>query len=99
MRGRKYDRAGAAVYRSRRWKALRFEVLRRFSFECSNCGSRVNLEVDHIRGIREHPEGAYEIGNLQVLCRRCHSAKTRTEIHGPLSPEREAWRTFLNALA
>lgn len=35
---------------------------------CTRCGSRTDLEVDHVEG-RTLDEG------LQVLCRRCHQLK------------------------
>ena len=94
-RGRKHDRAGAAVYRSKRWKALRLEILRRDNWQCKVCGSNHDLEVDHIQSIEVAPEKAFESDNLQVLCKKHHSSKTRLEKFGLMSPEREAWRELI----
>ena len=40
---------------------------------CSNCGSESDLTVDHI--VPRVAGGGDEVSNLQVLCRRCNSAK------------------------
>lgn len=94
---REYYRHSKAVTRTRRWKALRYEALKRDDFKCVQCGSRQHLEVDHIVSVRQDAALSFEIENLQVLCKRCHSRKTRIEIHGALPPEREAWRDLVNA--
>ena len=88
-------RAGEHIYRTKRWKVLRWEALKRDGFKCRACPSRFRLEVDHIKPIRDFPELAYSLENLQTLCARCHGVKTRHEVHGPLSPEREKWRELL----
>ena len=92
----KYDRHGAAVYRSERWKAVRLLAKRRDNWRCVQCGARGRLEVDHIRPIRTHPELAYEISNLQSLCPACHARKTRVEVgHPEPDPKRQEWRALL----
>lgn len=95
MSRREYFRHSKRVTSTRRWNALRWEVLKRDGFKCVQCQSKRHLQVDHIRAVRDYPEGSYEIGNLQALCRRCHSAKTRIEIHGELPPERLAWKNLV----
>jgi 5-methylcytosine-specific restriction endonuclease McrA len=94
-----YDRHGAAIYRSRRWKSVRFLAKRRDGFKCVECGAAGRLEVDHVKPIRSHPELAYDLTNLQCLCPSCHARKTRLEVgNAPLDPERQAWRDLvLNA--
>ncbi|MGJ3230247.1 MAG: HNH endonuclease [Oceanicaulis sp.] len=85
------------VTRDRRWKALRLEALRRDKFACVKCGARGRLEVDHIAPVRDAPERAFDLANLQSLCGPCHARKTRIEAgHAPLSPERQAWRDLLD---
>jgi len=74
------------------------EALRRDGFACVKCGARGRLEVDHIEPVRDAPERAYDLTNLQALCRACHSAKTKAEVGfggAPLSPKRQAWRDLL----
>lgn len=93
----RYFRHSAAVIRSRRWKALRQQALRRDGWRCVKCGGRRRLEVDHIEPVRTHPELAFVLANLQTLDARCHSRKTRIEIglgEAP-DPRREDWRALL----
>ncbi|WP_370302489.1 HNH endonuclease [Pseudooceanicola sp.] len=91
-----FKRHGAWVYRDQRWPAYRLMAKRRDSFMCVKCGSRYRLEVDHIEPVRDAPEKAFDMDNLQTLCGRCHGAKTRLEAgHPELSPERQKWRDLL----
>ncbi|EEX10671.1 HNH endonuclease [Ruegeria lacuscaerulensis ITI-1157] len=49
--------------------------------------------------MRDAPEKAFELDNLQTLCGRCHGAKTRLEAgHPELSPERQKWRDLLREM-
>ena len=41
-----YHRHSAKVTRSKRWKALRLEALRRDGWRCAQCGARGRLEVE-----------------------------------------------------
>lgn len=92
--GRRYHRHSDYVTRSKRWRAVRWQILRRDQFRCVKCGRTDGLQVDHITPIREGGE-EFESCNLQTLCRRCHGRKTREEVHGPLDPERERWRDLI----
>jgi 5-methylcytosine-specific restriction protein A len=59
----------------------RRRTLRRFGFQCASCGvvdkTAGSLDVDHILPLERGGDHADE--NLQVLCRPCHSVKTRAE--------------------
>lgn len=89
----------AAIYRSSRWKAVRLQVKRRDGWKCVECGERSRIEVDHIKPIRDAPELAFEITNLQCLCIRCHARKTRLEIGlGRVDPERDKWKSLVRIL-
>ncbi len=89
-------RFGTWVYRDKRWPVLRMQARRRDRFACVTCGSRYRLEVDHIEPVRDAPERAFDLDNLQTLCGPCHGKKTRREAgHPELSPERQAWRDLL----
>ena len=91
-----YANHSAKVCRSPRWKALRMQALERDDWRCVQCGERRGLEVDHVQPVRDRPELSYVLGNLQCLCGRCHSRKTRIEVgHVALSPARQAWRDLL----
>lgn len=94
-----YQRHSAAIIRDKRWPALRLAAKRRDGFKCVRCGSRGRLEVDHIKPVREAPDLAFDLTNLQTLCVRCHSRKTKSEVgFGPeVDPRRQAWRELLAA--
>jgi len=93
---RKYHRYSEKVIRSKQWKSLRLEALRRDNFKCVKCGSKGRLEVDHIKPVRSNPELSFVLTNLQSLCRQCHSRKTRIEVgHAPLSEPRLMWRKLM----
>ena len=97
--GLKYHRHSAAVIRSKRWKGLRIEALRRDGWACVQCGARGRLEVDHIKPVRDAPDLAFDLGNLQALCPSCHTRKTRIECgHKDPSPDRLKWRELVSAL-
>lgn len=84
------------VYRDARWPALRLAAKRRDGFKCVTCGSRLRLEVDHVEPVRDAPERAFDLGNLQTLCGPCHARKTKIEVGLPdLPPERQAWRDLV----
>lgn len=86
------------VQRSRRWPALRQQALRRDGYQCVQCGARAGLEVDHVKPVRDAPDLAFDLDNLQVLCKRHHSQKTKREMGLPeLEGERLKWRLFLSS--
>ena len=94
-----YKRHSAKVTRGPRWKALRMQALDRDGWACVRCGTHKRLECDHIKPVRTHPELAYTLSNLQMLCARCHTKKTRIEVgHKPLSPKRQEWRDLLSSM-
>jgi len=96
MKRREWANHSAKVCRSPRWKALRMQALERDGWQCVLCRERRGLEVDHVLPVRTHPELSFVLGNLQCLCGRCHSRKTRLEIgHVALSPQRQAWRDLV----
>lgn len=95
----RYDRHGAAVYRSKRWKSVRFLAKRRDGFACAECSARGRLEVHHVKPIKTHPELAFELSNLLSLCPSCHARITRIEVGlAPPDPAREAWKSLVRDL-
>jgi hypothetical protein len=58
---------------------------------CRNCGRRIHIEVDHIKGKDEFvraghdPADADTLENLQLLCRRCNVIKRASHKLGGLS--------------
>jgi len=100
VKRRAYANHSAQVCRSKRWPALRLAAKRRDGFKCVSCGAAGPLEVDHIKPVRSHPELSFELSNLQSLCCRCHSRKTRIEIGlAEIDPKRQAWRDLVRAIA
>ncbi|MBD2840769.1 HNH endonuclease [Erythrobacter rubeus] len=96
MSGR-FKRYGRWVYRDPRWPALRIAAKRRDGWACIQCGSKHRLEVDHIVPVRDAPERAFDLENLQTLCCSCHARKTKKEANLPeLGPDRVKWRELLN---
>lgn len=93
---KEWKRHSARVTRGPRWKALRMQALDRDGWACVRCGERRRLECDHVLPVRTHPHLSYTLSNVQILCGKCHSAKTRIEVgHVPLSKPRQAWRDLL----
>lgn len=81
-----YDRAGASIYSTDRWRQLAKKFKRKHP-TCSSCGISSNerrLYVDHIVEIKDLPLRANDPDvwaeeNLQTLCARCHGAKSYKE--------------------
>lgn len=72
------------------------QALERDEWQCIKCGERRRLEIDHIEPVRDRPDLAYSLANLQTLCGRCHARKTRIEVGmGQPNPAREAWKSLL----
>lgn len=92
-------RHSAKVTRTKRWKVLRAEILERDRYRCRSCGCGGRLEVDHIKPVRTHPNLSYDPANLQALCPKCHTRKTRIECgHPPPRQDRQDWRQAIESL-
>ena len=52
---------------------MRSQIWRRDGGQCVKCGSKENLQLDHIIPVRKG--GATTVNNLQLLCRSCNLAK------------------------
>ena len=48
--------------------------------ECANCGAMQKLELDHITPLSWG--GGNQRNNIQVLCEKCHSEKTKKDMEG-----------------
>ena len=69
-------------YQNHNWNGARRAAKRRDKYACVKCGSKFNLEVNHIAPIfgagytwscRNH------LSNLETLCHRCHVAVTNQQ--------------------
>lgn len=69
-----------AFYKSRAWREVRWQALRRDHFQCVQCGD-IAEEVDHIIELTpeniDDPRIALSLENLQSLCHDCHTRKTK----------------------
>ena len=71
--------SAARGYGSAAWQKLRRQVIVRDGAVCQACGiiCEAYAQVDHI--VPKAQGGTDDLGNLQTLCRRCHSKKTAQE--------------------
>lgn len=57
-----------------KWWILHNEALERDGYACSECGSKKELEIHHIK---PHAKGGADtLTNLITLCKKCHRSKT-----------------------
>jgi len=66
------------VERAKVSNKLRFAIFRRDGWRCRCCGSKYNLEIDHIKPVSRG--GKSVPSNLQTLCRSCNKFKGTNEI-------------------
>jgi 5-methylcytosine-specific restriction endonuclease McrA len=72
-------------YRGKAWKDLSRKAWKLYGRVCRFCGHQNSgrFYLDHIKPVRERPDLAMDIRNLQPLCARCHnSVKQRMENRG-----------------
>ena len=73
------------LYRSKKWKALRKQVLQQEPIcrQCRDNGIIIEaVAVDHITPVRLGGS-FWDINNLQPLCMKCHASKSGKEAHTP----------------
>ena len=69
-----------SFYKSRAWRQLRAEILRRDMFTCEECGARateVHHEIELTPGNIDDPAIALNPKLLHSLCHDCHTAITQ----------------------
>lgn len=56
------------------------------NYVCNDCNNTfidtADIQVDHIKPLCDHPELKYDMRNLQMLCRQCHTKKTINDNKG-----------------
>lgn len=52
--------------------AHRKQLLKKFNYSCVRCGAHVDLELHHVKPVYSHPELAFDLDNIEVLCKHCH---------------------------
>lgn len=86
----------SAFHHTHRWAALRLQAKRRDGFKCTECGSKLSLEVHHVKPVEQYPELAFDLANLTTMCAACHLAHTLAD--RGVDPERMKWRRAVKAL-
>jgi 5-methylcytosine-specific restriction endonuclease McrA len=70
-------------YRSKEWRALRYQVLKANGAKCQCCGRSAKdgavMHVDHIKPRSKFPELELSLENLQVLCDCCNIGKSNKD--------------------
>ena len=77
------------MYETTEWRKAREFAIQRDGWVCRKCGKPClpghptrGPQVDHIIPHRGDPRKFHDLGNLQLLCARCHSRKTLEERAG-----------------
>ena len=83
-------RIGAAIYRSRGWKALRAACKAAAGGLCADCGG-YGFECHHKIPLYLGGPELPDLSGVRWLCRRCHFKR-----HG--SPRRASWDALLTKL-
>jgi 5-methylcytosine-specific restriction endonuclease McrA len=62
------------IRKSVEYKAWRQSVFERDGFACIQCGTRGNIEADHIKSFSLFPDLRFDVANGRTLCVQCHKA-------------------------
>ncbi len=62
-------------YNSSEWRSIKNKSLNSNKLSCRYCGSKTDLEVDHILPRSKYPEKALDLSNTQILCKSCNTSK------------------------
>lgn len=68
---RKHDEV-MKFYKSKEWREVRQQALKRDCFTCSMCGGLANL-VHHKTEVRTDWTRRLDLSNLESVCRECHN--------------------------
>jgi len=64
-------------YQCKEWRILRAEALLRDNYECQVCKSKGKYSkatnVHHIKEVKDRPDLALTLDNLQCVCIACHN--------------------------
>ena len=80
------------VERAKVSNKMRFSIYDRDGRRCCKCGSRYNLEIDHIYPISKGGKTVYD--NLQTLCHDCNVKKSNTVEQGAYNPRFDRKKHF-----
>jgi thymidylate synthase (FAD) len=65
-------------------KYARQTILKEKGGVCIECGSTEKLHCHHIKTVKEYPELAYDMDNIELLCSSCHSRHHHEGTENPL---------------
>lgn len=54
-------------------------ILSKYQGECVYCHNKEELQIDHVMPVSLYPELAFDVNNLQILCKPCHRKKSIKE--------------------
>lgn len=73
----KRDKESRVFYKSNAWEKCREVVLKRDDYLCQDCLKKGKLTpadmVHHIEELKDNPDRALDIDNLESLCNPCHN--------------------------
>lgn len=73
----KRDKEARSFYKSKAWAKCRVLALQRDNHLCQECfrNKKINNAdlVHHIKELRDYPDLALDIDNLESLCNSCHN--------------------------
>lgn len=77
------------VYQRKKFrKLMQKQIFERDNYTCQMCGSKKDLQVDHIQSWAEYVELRFNMDNCRTLCAKCHYQITYGK---PMPEELKAW--------
>ena len=71
------------IYNTKRWRVLR-DYCKATYIVGARCGDIDSIEAHHIYKVSRHIDKAYDIDNICLLCKVCHSYVDRNCLDGTL---------------
>ena len=54
-------------------------MFQRDNYKCVECGSKDEMEADHIKSFSKYPDLRFDLANGRTLCKSCHK---KTDTYG-----------------
>ena len=70
------------LYDTSHWRRVFMPYLKRERPICELCNEKPTTTGHHVRGLRSHPEDAYDATRIQAVCTSCHAIETNREMYG-----------------
>jgi len=72
-----YDKSKYLIIRAK----SQLKILKENNFQCSKCGAKDNLTIDHTNGLKTKRNSCkvYSKAKCTILCEKCHLEKNREE--------------------